>query len=673
MKTVPGDICQIFYDIGEGIREEDSYRIQITQFTANRHDNQTQTIDFLLPLQNIKTFRIDPGTGRGVWKIKNISTQAKIAGIVIFSHFWTPEEIVKDFQPLHSIDTFAVRDKILFLNASDSDPYFQYMADFSVYYNKLLQRVLYFRILLYCLLVGTLIFFLINILKKPALSFNSNVFCFILIIILAIIFCRNLIYSPMSFDERCFIWEGWNVLHHEVPYKDFYENKPLVIFFANAFGILCSGLNLVALKVIPFIPVLFANIFLFFTLRRRHVPHFYTCLLIVNCLYLISLDRFHDGTMNDTETYGLAFTMIAFSLLNWRTENVTLAKFTRFIGGIFVGLALNSKEPFLLVVLPMLAINYLYEYSTAIKLRNINLIMVLSGIISVSICIFSYLLINNAFIPYIMTLKKSMLYAKSFARTMGVFHSESILDSLKFDISKLLSGYSYGKYFIGLIPFYISFLWRWKFSLFTILNCLAILLGFYAVSIGHCFWSHYYLIGIFTFLQPAIYGAIYFNDFIRNIPNMWEKTFVYATIVLALFISIYGGLKKIHLQLSKYELTAPASLKNAVEMYSAEKDYILLMMNPQYYSILNRRHSFRYGTMLDELLSLYDGKNDKEKAINAINEIGNKLPKIIYIEKTCFLPRQQKHLNLIIYPLIKKYGYTKFDDDVFVLNYHTNL
>ncbi len=123
------DVLQVFYDIGNGINEADSKLIMLPVVATDGRDSTISRITVPLPAKKIKALRIDPGTGPGTWILKNIILKSEWAGFTLRSCTWLPEDIVRDFAPLHAIDAFAVRNKMLFLNASENDPYFEYKGN----------------------------------------------------------------------------------------------------------------------------------------------------------------------------------------------------------------------------------------------------------------------------------------------------------------------------------------------------------------------------------------------------------------------------------------------------------------------------------------------------------------------------------------------------------------
>ena len=224
-------------------------------------------------------------------------------------------------------------------------------------------------------------------------------------------------------------------------------------------------------------------------MRKLRIHQIYAFLIVLNSIYLVFNTSFH-SSFNDTETYGLAFSMIAFSLIHWDArEGGKCAHLMKFFGGVFAALAIMSKEPFLFVIAPMIAVNYVFESENSAAQKNKRLLMIFLGAGLVVFAAFCYLFLCGALMGYFTVLKGAIIYSRYFARDTGMFINRSFWGNMKFDILKLYSGYYRGHCFFALIPFYLAFFWRWKWSFFSMLNILGIILGAYAVADRELFFS----------------------------------------------------------------------------------------------------------------------------------------------------------------------------------------
>lgn len=163
------DVLQVFYNVGSGFSEVNSRFIIVPAIAISSPGPVTARLTVPLPAMKITGIRIDPGTGPKAWNINSIILEAKFAGRAIRSRIWLPEDIFRDFAPLHAIDVFSVRNKMLFLNASGEDPYFGYRQDFEKVQEPLLETARHLKTALWGIaaVFGS---FLLLVIRKAALK-----------------------------------------------------------------------------------------------------------------------------------------------------------------------------------------------------------------------------------------------------------------------------------------------------------------------------------------------------------------------------------------------------------------------------------------------------------------------------------------------------------------------
>lgn len=110
------NVFQVFYDLGNGYREEYSVRRPVAK---EKH----QVLSFPLPPRAIKHLRIDPGHSPGEVYIQSLTLRYQNF-FRVRELMWTPQDILKDFVPLNHIDRFLEKEHLLYLRSTDKDPYF---------------------------------------------------------------------------------------------------------------------------------------------------------------------------------------------------------------------------------------------------------------------------------------------------------------------------------------------------------------------------------------------------------------------------------------------------------------------------------------------------------------------------------------------------------------------
>jgi len=121
---------------------------------------------------------------------------------------------------------------------------------------------------------------------------------------------------PMNRDSGLFAYGGWRILHGELPYKDFWDNKLPGVFYINALAMKLFGVGTAGLVVFQMIYVM-ATAWAFFAVARKFCSHrasFMATFLFA--FYHGGYGLSEDG--NCTETYvGLPALIAVLLLLNW--------------------------------------------------------------------------------------------------------------------------------------------------------------------------------------------------------------------------------------------------------------------------------------------------------------------------------------------------------------------
>jgi hypothetical protein len=189
------DVLQVLYDIGNGFNEADSKRISLQVVAMNAQDAAISNISVPLPAKQINNIVIIMGMGPKTWNLKNILLESKLAGIVLRSHTWLPEDIVRDFTPLNANDTFSVQNKQLFFNVSGYNPYFGYKEDFRKVQNPMLAIARQVKVAIW-VVVAFFAVFLLLLNRRLAFEILKKLICS----------TKQLL---VPFPESCWIFPAW--------------------------------------------------------------------------------------------------------------------------------------------------------------------------------------------------------------------------------------------------------------------------------------------------------------------------------------------------------------------------------------------------------------------------------------------------------------------------------
>ena len=90
----------------------------------------------------------------------------------------------------------------------------------------------------------------------------QHIVCIILVLIYLVLVSYKNYCTPVPKDEEVYITGGYLVLEGLIPYKDFFDVKPIVIYVMNALGLLLFGTRGCAFRLMPYV-FIFPAIILF--------------------------------------------------------------------------------------------------------------------------------------------------------------------------------------------------------------------------------------------------------------------------------------------------------------------------------------------------------------------------------------------------------------------------
>jgi hypothetical protein len=466
----------------------------------------------------------------------------------------------------------------------------------------------------------------------------------------------------ISFDENGFVYDGWNILKGQVPYKDFFNNKNIILMFMNFLGIAIFGFDHLLYRLFPFVLLYLSLVLFFVSLLKQKINAFLAFILAFSVIRVLSNFKYHDS-INDAETYGIIFALFGFSILFWK-NNEEQKKITLrgVVAGIFFACSILSKEP---MIFPLIAIYILHVMQLRrTKSKLLSTASISIGGIAVAGIVVAYFIAHHALADYIYMYKWDIEYSKHYAKDMGWFTASSFSESFS-NHTLHWKEFQHNDFIAFFAPFFLCSILNIKNSKGVLLLILSTALGIYAVSLGNCYIYHYYLMAIIAFLVPAVYCAKALTSKKKLLTGMkWLMCIV-------LLCMVCSDLSK-HRNYFAWKVALPTvvpsgEMANFINKNSNTNDYIFILDSiPLDYILYNRLSSLRYDIIYDEHIRYYPGKTDAEKFDNLRKEMTAKMPKIILLKQSA-THRQQRHLNELLYPFIVKHNYKKVGDFIYVL------
>lgn len=651
--------AQLFYDISHGFNEPDSARV--TQNKAN----VVSVLRFPLPAATYHSFRFDPADGGGLSIVIRDTRIVDLWGSVV-AHF-RPQQL----QQPHDIAQMEVHDDeaVLKLSSENIDPNVTInLASPMILSGSKAARLasaareFALTFLLLCLLAACWLLFV-----PRQRSISSLLFVGLLAFVLLLAWKR--FFAPLSWDEELFIWQGWMVKNGSVPYRDFFEPKPPLIFFSNALGLALFGLQGNVFRIIPTVVAISAVLlFQLAMLRQRILPWLATLLSAQAALWLIG-PEFHDTGLNDTETYGFAFTLLGFSCGLLSTHDISKPrKLTlQIVSGICFGLAVSSKELFVAATVPAWFLAGLCGQNGKLALRQLAASAV--GVLFVATVILGYLVSHSALSAYVELVRYYRPMAANFCMDIGRFPRVTGFAVIRECLSMLHGSLYNGGHLAFIIALWIASVclphrlaWPTRGIVLAVAGGAA-LAGMVAISIGYCFWKHYFLLGATGLLLPAVIGAEGATHYLLK-QRLWIRASALAALaVLFVFVGWPTCLTVIRETRSGLPLD-PLAVQT-IEAHSKPGDYILSTESPYIYAATNRRSPLGVCGLIDVVLP-YTAAIPMLRLDSLREQLEEHVPKVCYFA-SWMRPRQQTLHKLLFDPFLAEHHYVRVSDRLWYL------
>jgi hypothetical protein len=202
---------------------------------------------------------------------------------------------------------------------------------------------------------------------------------------------------------------------------------------------------------------------------------------------------------------------------------------------------------------------------------------------------------------------------------------------------------------------------RWVIAL------LAVVLGMVAVSIGYCFWRHYFLMGTTGLLLTSVIGAESLSLYLRD-KSGWIKQGSFVVLLTAfLFVARTPTQIMLIEARSHYRIaTWDPLVSETIERHSKPGDYILAPGVPIIFVALDRRNPYPLGGPADDILPYLPAANPKLQMEALRQQLEQNLPKVCYFADE-FRHNQTRWHELLYDPLLAKHQYIKVNDSLWYL------
>jgi hypothetical protein len=473
-----------------------------------------------------------------------------------------------------------------------------------------------------------------------------------------------LTHAKLEFDERYFLWEGFCVTRGQVPYRDFQEFKPPMVFLVNALGLKLFGLDGMRYRQILALLTLSAFLAVAVALLSRQLNRFFVAALVAMMMRHDYCSSLHDSGLDDAEGIALAFFMLAFGILLVRTR---WERTQQVVGGVVLALVPLSKEP--LVFGTMALWLSLLALHSSERMRHGTwrgfALYTLAGAFGVGLIWLSYMIATRSLYWYIVQLKLTLAYTARYAEQMGIRTEPGWRGWCT-----SLHGYYVNFSMIGeFLPLMLAGVLAWRrrtaVGVFTLATIVA---TFYAATIGHLYWKHYFIMAMGGTFFGSVMGAIALQapgKPSNELVGRWLGGWWLATATLLLWPQLADLAK------ASSTLSTPTSPVDPEELafvlaHTSRTERVWTSGDPSLYVYADRLSSIREAAPLNEILDFYPGNTDEERVRGMRAEFERNPPKVVVLANDKDRARKSRILRALAEPFLRDHHYTRVSDKFYV-------
>jgi hypothetical protein len=475
------------------------------------------------------------------------------------------------------------------------------------------------------------------------------------------VIARPLTYSPLAYDEKFYVYGGYSLLHGQVPYRDFQTLKGPMMSLTEALAVALFGLDHEAFRLLPLWMGVGAIAALVAALIQRGVLRL-VAIAIGLLVASIWLDpSHHETSVNDSESFLLAFFALALACFLIRARSSAPWSF---LGGVFLGATVLSKENFVITAAATWVVFVFLPRSQAPRGARASYVRwSLAGGIGLGLVTAAYLAASGGLGPYLHVIRAYPKFAKSYCVTLGCFRPGPFWDERQQEWQHLgehLLNFATIGPWLPLLAATIVLAKRdtlW----FVVASAATFCATLVTISIGHCYWNHYFVLGATGLAVFALPGAEALSVALRRARRRvraWAGLATLAGIACASYPQYAQALEK---QPAPVEREVAADVKEAIDRYTNRWDPILTTGTPDLYYLTRRLGTHETNGFVDELLVLYAGDTDAERVSGMRARLEAARPKLVVVDSSwsAYPQRSARTLNALVDAYLAAHHYVQ--------------
>ena len=385
--------------------------------------------------------------------------------------------------------------------------------------------------------------------------------------------------------------------------------------------------------------------------------------------------QFHDTSLSDSESVGLAYYLLGVALTLARTRFGHRLKAP---GAACLAACALSKEPFLFSALMTWACCFLVDARRETFRRDALRYLKITGlgvtVLVAGLCL--YMVPTGAMRAYITTFLQYMrLYRdplQSYCVVLGRVHPTTPLNDLLRAIDQGVHEYFNLKTLGYLIPFAVVAVVCTARRSWLLLAALVVtlVLALYSVTASNCQWPHYYMLSFNGLFFGLIVGVDSMTAVVRS-----RRARRLVGVVLLVSVAVVSWPRYQVERLSfgtrtfrNFYRELVAGSFEVIAQHTTPADRIFTTGPPLIYPQTDRLSATRESTYVDEGLGFYDGKTDEEKLSGIRAELERNMPKV-FITDPENANRKVRHDRALIHPFLTEHKYTEVRPNIWLRPY----
>jgi hypothetical protein len=304
-----------------------------------------------------------------------------------------------------------------------------------------------------------------------------------------------------------------------------------------------------------------------------------------------------------------------------------------------------------------------------------HLLISAAGGIAVGLLFLAYLVTHSAFASYLETIRFSRMFAANYCFDTGRVPKISGLALLRHSWTMLhdqLYNFRHLAFVLalwGAVPLLASRKIRSTTAALDVLTAIAaVLLGIVAISVGYCFWCHYFLMGTIGLFLLSLIGAEALSKLLFT-KGAWAS--VLAFIGLSALFAFVAKAPTQRMLAENYpperDIPVDRVAVETIQQHSKPGDYILDTDSALLYVVTNRKSPLPIVGFTDEFLSAGITAGLRSMQIEHLRaQLEEHLPKVCYFS-VGYRPRQETYHRLLFDPFLQDHHYVRINEDLWYL------